>query len=96
MESHRVHLVVLHVLLHLLFGEPALVGERKLQLVAVEAGLFRTQDGTEFRQFHLPDAGEVVEHLFLLVLELFLVRKTLPFASSAHPEVRAERLYAQG
>ena len=95
-ESHRVHLVVLHVLLHLLFGEPAFVGERKLQLVAVEARFFRAQNGTKFRKFYLPDAGEVVEYLFLLVLELLFVRQTLPFASSAHAEMAAERLHTQG
>ena len=41
MESHGIHLVVFHILLHLLFRKPALIGECKLQLVTVKAGLFR-------------------------------------------------------
>ena len=36
MESHSIHLIILHVLLYFLLGQPALVREGKLQLVPVE------------------------------------------------------------
>ena len=90
-EAHGIHLVVLHILLHFLCGEPALVGECKLQLVAIPFRLGRTQDRRNLRQLNLADAAQIVFHLLLLVLDLLLVGKHLPFAAAANAIVLAER-----
>jgi len=89
-EAHGVHLVVGHFCPHLLFGEPALVREGELELVAIELGLFRAQYRRNLGQLHLTDTGKVVGHLLLLVLDLVFVAEALPFAAAAHAIVLAE------
>ena len=96
MKSHRIHLVVCHLLLHLLFSEPTLVRKRIFQFVAVEASLFRPHDRAEFRQLHLTDPRQVVKHLLLFVPKLVVIREALPFATSADSEMLTERLCPHG
>jgi len=76
----------------LLGGEPALVAASELNLVSVLLGLHAAHDRAELREFDLADAGELVFHLLLLRLDLFLVRKVLPFATATDAEVLAHRL----
>ena len=93
MESHGIHLVVFHILLHLLFRKPSLVEKCKLQLVTVKRVFPEPKNRTEFQQLYLPDAGEVVEHLFLLVLSCSS-KKDIAICILRTPEVTAERLRA--
>jgi hypothetical protein len=74
-----------------LLSEPPHVTERILQFVAVTHSLFGPQDRTDFRQLDFGYSGEVVNHLLLLVTELLLIRKILPFAASANTEMAAKR-----
>jgi len=48
------------------------------------------EDGAKFRQFDLADAGELVEDLLLLELQLLGVGQVLPLAASADTEMFAE------
>ncbi len=77
---------------YLLFCQPYLIGKAELQLVAVASGLRRTENRATFGQRYLTDALQVVHHLLLLVSKLVLIGQNLPFATSAHAIMRAERL----
>ena len=76
--------------------QPLAVRTRELELVAVLVYMLRTEDGTDFRQFNLSDAGKVIHDLLLLVFELFLVGQDLPFAASADAEMLTLRLTPNG
>ena len=95
-EAHGIHHVKLFARGHFLGGEPLLVGETELELVAVAEGLRAAEDGLHGGKFHLADAGEVVYHLLLLVAQLVLVGEALPLAAAAHAEVLANGLDAAG
>ena len=62
-------------------------------IVAVGRGLHRTQDGVEFRQFHLADAFQLVVNLLLLHFQLFAVGHILPFATTTYSKVSAHRFH---
>ena len=42
-------------------------------------------------EFYLTDAGKVIQNLLLLVFELLFIWETLPLATAANSEMRAER-----
>ena len=75
---------------YLLFRQVALVRTTEVQFVAVGLCLDAAEDRSEFRQLHLPDTGQLVVHLLLFVLQLFLVWQVLPFTSAADTEVLTE------
>ena len=54
-------------------------------------GLFRTQDGGDFREIEMSDAGELVHDLLLLERDLHRIGQCLPRASAAVLEMRTER-----
>ena len=82
----------------MLVGEnlPHLVSKTELHLVAVFLGLCRTENRSTFGQLYLADTGKVIHYLTLFPKDLFFVWQTLPFATSAHAEMRADGLLAQG
>ena len=84
-----VHLVESTGCFNLLPRKPLAVSAGELQFVAVLVDMFGAKDRTHFRQFDLADTGEVIHDLLLFVLELLVVRKDLPFASTAHTEMLA-------
>ena len=96
--------IVVRQTVYLFLGQIALVGTAEVQLVAILAGLHRTQYGAEAtlgilpfrecRQGYLADACQLVEDLLLLHAQLFLVGYLLPLAAAAHPEMAAEGLRA--
>ena len=93
MESYGIHLREIHTRGYLLLCKPPFVGTSKFQLVAVGRGLHRTQDGVEFRQFHLADAFQLVVNLLLLHFQLFAVGHILPFATTTYSKVSAHRFH---
>ena len=62
-----------HILPDLFRREPALVGESKLKLVAVELRFCGTEYRRYFRELHFSDAGKVVRYLLLFVSYLFRI-----------------------
>ena len=94
-ESNGRNVLVQTVVLQLETGQPALVGTAKVELVAVFLCLDTAQDGMEFRQLHFADTRQLVVHLLLLHLQLFLVRKLLPLATATDAKMLAERLGTQ-
>ena len=90
-EAYRIHLLVHHILPDLFRREPALVGESKLKLVAVELRFCGTEYRRYFRELHFSDAGKVVRYLLLLVSYLFRIGEHLPFAAAAYTVVLTER-----
>ena len=95
MEPDRIHHIILHILLHFFIREPTLIGETKLQLVAIAINLLTSKDGLELRQFNLANARQVVKDLLLLGLELLLILKALPLATSTDTIMTASRFCAQ-
>ena len=94
-EPHGVAVGELYPTLHLLGGEPALVGEGELELVAVEGGFLRPQDGRNLGQRHLSDALQGVDHLLLLAAKLVVIGQMLPLAAATHAKVLAHGLHTQ-
>ena len=92
-ETHTVPGIGRDTRLDLLFRQPFLVGEGELQFVAVEGRLGRAQDRQHLFRLHLADARQIVEHLFLFVFQLILIRDVLPFATTANTKVLAERFH---
>ena len=70
--------------------QPAAVREGVFQLVAVVVGLFGAQDGGDFRQFQVSDAGQLVHDLLLLEGDLAVVGECLPGTAATDAEVPAE------
>ena len=95
METRRIAVGELRPTVELFSGEPALVGESELQLVAVVRRRCRAQDGIDGRDGHLGDTLHGVNHLLLLALQLVLVGQMLPLAAAAQPKVLTHRLHAQ-
>ena len=77
---------------NLLLGQPLLVGEGKLQLVAVEGSLLAAQDRQPLLTLHLADASQVVIDLLLLIIDLICIVQMLPLAATTHAKMRTERL----
>ena len=80
--------------LNLLFGQVALVGTTKVELIAILLCLYRTKNGAELRQFYLADACQLVVYLLLLHAQLLLVRQLLPLATTTYAKMLAEGLRA--
>ena len=76
--------------LNLFLRQIPLVSTAEVELVAVFLCLHTTQDRTELWQFHLAYPMQLVIHLLLFELQLFLVRQILPLAAATYTEVRAE------
>ena len=76
----------------LLRHDPAFVGGREFQLVAVEFSLVGGQYGADGRQLEMSYPRKLVEDLLLLGLQLDAVGEQLPPAASAESEMFAERL----
>ena len=95
-KAHGVHVLKHHARLHFFKREPTLVGETKLQLVAIRPRMLAAEDGRDFGQFHLANAAQLLLHLLLLVVYLTLVGQALPFATTAHAKVPAEGRSALG
>lgn len=85
--------------LHVFVGQPLLVAATEVKFVAVLPYVCRPLDGaepaigvvtiTEWRQFYLADARQLVIDLLLLERQLLGVGECLPFASSTDAEVLA-------
>ena len=75
---------------NLLFRQIPFVGASEVQLVAVLLRLHRAEDWPELRQRYLADACQLVLHLLLLELQLFLIGQVLPLTASADAEVLTE------
>ena len=88
-ESDAVELFRAMLFLHIFHGEPFAIAEGVLEFVAVEICFFGTEDRCNFRQLDVTEACEVVNHLFLFVADLFVVREDLPFATTASAVVFA-------
>ena len=81
----------------LFLGEyPTPVGSCEFQFVAVFADLVRAYGRADLRHFEMADPHKLVIDLLSLCLQLHLIGKYLPFASSAHSEMTAERLKPVG
>lgn len=76
----------------LLEGEPAAVGEGELELVAVVPNVLAAQALGHFGNGHFCNAGECVDYLLALALQLVLVGEVLPPATAAHGEMLAAGL----
>ena len=74
--------------------EPFAVGESELQLVAVLINLLATEERGNLWQLNLTNTGEAIHNLLLLMTQLLLVGKNLPFASTALAIVLADGLAA--
>ena len=94
MKSHAIQLLWFMLFLHIFHCQPFAVRECIFQFVAIEIRLFRTQNRCNFRQFHMPKASQVVNHLFLFISYLLIVRQNLPFTSTASAIMFAHSLAA--
>src|SRR5690606_1109459 len=88
-ESQRTHLQAFTSAVDI--GEPALVGKRVLQLIAVIPVLWCREYRLHRRCIHLTEACESFVYARLLVNELCGIIHVLPFAPPAHTEMVAER-----
>ena len=95
METSRIAVGELHTTVELLAGEPALVGEREFQLVAIMGRHRRAQDGIDGGDGHLGNTLHGIDHLLLLALQLVLIGEVLPLAAATQAEVLAHGLHAQ-
>jgi len=75
------------IFFYLLFCQIPLVGTTEVQLVTILLSFYAAKDRTEFRQFYLADACQLVEHLLLLEFQLLLVGQILPLATTADTKV---------
>ena len=94
-EAEDVAVEGLGVVVDLRLGEPAVVAEGVFELVAVVGALGRGEDERNFGQGHFADAGELVDDLLLLEVQLGVVAQVLPLAAAAGAEVLAEGRGAQ-
>ena len=76
---------------YLLFCQVAFIRTTKVELIAVGLCLYTAEYRTKLRQLNLSNTSQLVVHLFLLVLQLFLVWQVLPFTSTADTEMLTER-----
>ena len=88
-EANGIHVVKGLARRHLFPREPALVAASEVELVAVFAGLHRSQNWHELRQLHLANARKLVVDLLLLGLDLLLIGQVLPLAAAANAKVLA-------
>ena len=89
MKSESVELVVLHAAADFFGGEPSLVAEGELYLVAIVFGVLGSDNRCGFGQFHLADASQRVDYLLLFAGDLAGVAEVLPFAAAAYFKVGA-------
>ena len=75
-------------------GEPFAVREAIFKFVAIVKLFFTTQNRHHLRVFNFSDAVEVIFDLFLLVKQLPLIIKMLPFAAAAQTEVLTHWFHA--
>ena len=80
----------------LLRRKPRFVGEGKFELVTIELGAGRPFDGIELGQGYFSDAGQIVEYLFLLELQLTVIGNMLKLAAATHAEMFAKRRHTHG
>ena len=94
METYGILIIILYLLLDFFLCQPSLVATTELYLIAVFPGV----TGTNYRQHlthrHLSDSQQGICHLFLLILQLFLIRKHLPLTTATYAEMKTEGLYA--
>ena len=88
-KAESVELVVLHAAADFFGGEPSLVAEGELYLVAIVFGVLGSDNRCGFGQFHLADASQRVDYLLLFAGDLAGVAEVLPFAAAAYFKVGA-------
>jgi len=93
-ETGSAALRELYAALELLLGEPFVVREAELELVAVFVLFGASEDGQIFLRLYVANFFQILTHLFVLVLQLLIVAQVLPLAPATNAEIVAFVLYA--